>query len=168
MKKEITLPFFGTVALADDQEEQQFCVTTEYGEQEVEFNLIFENDSTELKDLERLKIFLDDFENFAQIARHALLDNADSNAVIKEFISFHTDALEEEGKEMIMEMFGQNAKNIDDYFLNELNLAYVYLFPDDQNEYIKLNFQISEEFCEESLCVHFNMNFKIAEIIIEA
>ena len=56
---------------------------------------------------------------------------------------------------------------MEDYFLDDLELARIYIFADAENEFIKFIYNISEEITDENLFVRFGKDLLIKEIATE-
>jgi len=57
--------------------------------------------------------------------------------------------------------------SLDEYFLHEIEIDHIFIFPDSSEEYIKLCFRISEDITDEILFVRFGKDFLVKEINIE-
>lgn len=162
----IDLPFFGKVSINKNLVEQEYQTYVRIDDALVEFNLIYETESLEISDIIIIKQFLDNFDENSEKAKQAILKNYKENGFAKDFIQTHLDALMPLGKELLKETFAKNM-TLEDYFLDELELDHIYIFPDDNNELIKFNYRVSEEFTDEILVVRFGNDFKVKEITIE-
>ena len=160
------LPFFGKVSIDKSLVEQDYQTYVRIDNWLVEFNLIFETENLEISDLQSLTPFLHKFNEHLNYIRLAILHEYNSNDDIKRFIKTNIEALTQLGKEVLQDTLAKDM-TLENYFLQELELARVYFFPDDDNEFVKLIFQISEDFTDEILFVRLGTDFKIKEISTE-
>ena len=165
----IDIPYFGEIKINKNEVEQKFEKFVKLNNNLIELNLIYETDDITISDLELVKEFLTDFEKHLSKAKQTILSDYEKNGQSKKFIQSHLNALTPLGKEILKEKFSKDL-DLDKYFLNELELNFVYIFPDDTediNEFIKFNFRVSEKFTDEFLFVRFGKDFKIKEISTE-
>jgi len=164
--KSIEIPYFGKITIDKNIVEQKFEKYVRINDSLIEFNLIFETEDITISDLKLIEGFLIDFEKYFANARLAILKDFEENGQSKDFIQTHLDALTPMGKEILKETFSKHS-DLDEYFLNELELNFVYIFPDDSEEFIKFNYQVSDEFTDEFLFVRFGKDFSVKEISTE-
>ena len=162
----IKLPFFGKVKIDKNIVEQDFQTYEIFNDTLVEINLIYETENLNLTDLSIVKIFLSDIEKYISNAKEAILLNYQTNEFIKNYIDFHIEALTPLAKEVLKEIIPKNVK-IEEYFLDDLELARIYIFADDENEFIKFIYNISEEITDENLFVRYGKDMLLKEIATE-
>lgn len=164
--EKIDVPYFGEIKIDKSLVEQNFEKYVKFNDNLIELNLIYETEDITISDLVLVKDFLNDFEKHLSNATQAILNDYEKNGRSKNFIQTHLDALNPLGKEILKETFSKDL-DLDKYFLKELELNFVYIFPDDSDEFIKFNFRVSEEFTDEFLFVRFGKDFVIKEISTE-
>jgi len=164
--EKINMPYFGEIKIDKSLVEQNFEKYIKINDTLIELNLIYETEDITISDLELVKDFLNDFEKYLSNATQAILNDYEKNGRSKYFIQTHLDALNPLGKEILKETLSKDL-DLDKYFLKELELNFVYIFPDDPDEFIKFNFRVSEEFTDEFLFVRFGKDFTIKEIFTE-
>ena len=161
----IKLPFFGKISINKTLIEQDFQKYKKVNESFVEFNLNFEPKNTSLKDLQILEHFLEDFQRQMDKADNAISENYKQNGIAKEFVQIFVDALRPLAKEVILETLA-NGKSLEDYLFEDIELAQVYSFPDDDGEFIKFTYQITPEL-DEFLFIRFGKDLEVKEVGIE-
>jgi hypothetical protein len=164
--EKIYVPYFGEIKIDKSLVEQNFEKYVKFNDNLIELNLIYETAYITISDLMVVKDFLYDFEKHLSNATQAIINDYEKNGRSKKFIQTHLDALNPLGKEILKETLSKDL-DLDEYFLRELELNFVYIFPDDLDEFIKFNFRVSEEFTDEFLFVRFGRDFVIKEISTE-
>ena len=164
--QQLKLPFLGLIQINKSLDEQNYQCFFEYENVNIELNLIFEPENTSLNDLTILKDFLDNFDYHAKTAFQAILKDIKKSGEAKDFIQTHIDALTPMGKEVLKETLAKNI-SLEEFFVEDLELNLIYMFADDLEEFINLNYQISEEFTDEVLVVRLGRDLKVKEIFTE-
>ena len=164
--EKIDVPYFGEIKIDKSVVEQNFEKYIKFNDNLIELNLIYETEDITISDLLLVKDFLNDFEKHLSSATQAIKKDFEKNGRSKNFIQTHLDALNPLGKEILKATLSKDL-DLDKYFLRELELNFVYIFPDYSDEFIKFNFRVSEEFTDEFLFVRFGKDFAIKEISTE-
>ena len=162
----INLPFFGNVKIDRNLVEQDYQVFERFNETLIEINLIFETENLTLADLSIVKHFLNEITKHIKNSKDSILKNYNENEELKNFIQMHINALTPLGLEVLKELMPKKMK-LEEYFLNDLELCKIYIFPDDQDEFIKLIYEISEEITDEKLFVRYGKDLLLKEIATE-
>ena len=164
--QQIDLPFFGKVSINRNIVEQDYQTYIEFEGLDIELNLIYETENMELSNLLIIKDFLDNFDKYYKKALDFILKNIKENGIARDFIKTNIDAINPLGIEVLKETLAKGM-SLEDYFISDLELNLIYMFADSDDEFIKLNFQISEELTDEILFVRFGQDLNIKEISIE-
>jgi len=162
----IKLPYFGNVTIDKNLVEQDYQVYEKFNDSLIEFNLTYETENLNQSDLSIVKDFLDNLEKHMLNAKDNIINNYNTNSEIQEFIKMHIDALTPLAKEVLNEIIPKDTL-LENYFLEDLELVQIYIFADDQDEFVKFIYEISEEITDEKLSVRFDKNLIIREIATE-
>ena len=128
--------------------------------------MTYETENLNQSDLSIVKDFLDNLEKHMLNAKDNIINNYNTNSEIQEFIKMHIDALTPLAKEVLNEIIPKDTL-LENYFLEDLELVQIYIFADDQDEFVKFIYEISEEITDEKLSVRFDKNLIIREIATE-
>jgi len=162
----IKLPYFGNVTIDKNLVEQDYQVYEKFNDSLIEFNLTYETENLNQSDLSIVKDFLDNVEKHMLNAKENIINNYNTNSEIQEFIKMHIDALTPLAKEVLNEIIPKDTL-LENYFLEDLELVQIYIFADDQDEFVKFIYEISEEITDEKLFVRLDKNLIIKEIATE-
>jgi len=162
----IKLPYFGNVTIDKNLVEQDYQVYEKFNDSLIEFNLTYETENLNQSDLSIVKDFLDNLEKHMLNAKDNIINNYNTNSEIQEFIKMHIDALTPLAKEVLNEIIPKDTL-LENYFLEDLELVQIYIFADDQDEFVKFIYEISEEITDEKLFVRLDKNLIIKEIATE-
>jgi hypothetical protein len=162
----IKLPYFGNVTINKNLVEQDYQVYEKFNDTLIELNLIYETENLNQSDLLIVKEFLDNVEEYMINAKENILNNYSTNSEIQEFIKIHIDALTPLAKEVLNEIIPKDTL-LENYFLEDLELAKIYIFADDKDEFVKFIYEISEEITDEKLFVRFDKELILKEIATE-
>ena len=162
----LELPYFGKVKIDKNIVEHDYQTYEKFDDTLIELNLIYETENLNLSDLLIVKEFLNNIEKHIINAKENILTNYKTNIKIQKFIKLHIDALTSIAKEVISETIAKD-NSLEEYFLDILELNKVYIFPDDQNEFVKFIYEISEEVTDEKLFVRFDKSMFLREIDTE-
>ena len=160
------LQYFGEVSLNKNSYEEDYTSFMHYKGEIIELSLNYEPEEVSESDFIIVQSFFNDFDGKVLEAEQAILKDYKSSGITKNFIQTHLDTLTLTGKE-ILKVTLAKGKQLDQYFLDELSLNHIWIFPDSADEFIALNFQISTEFTDEILVVQFGKDLKFFETRIE-
>ena len=166
METLVEIQYFGKVAIDINQVEHDYQTYSKVGESLIEFNLNYEPQNVSKSDLLEVNNFLEKLDERIKDAQTEIFSDYLKNGISKSFIQIHIDAFTTTGKDLLKETFAQGM-SLDEYFLHEIEIDHIFIFPDSSEEYIKLCFRISEDITDEILFVRFGKDFLVKEINIE-
>ena len=166
MKTIVEIKYFGTVEIDTDQVEHNYQTYCKVGENLIELNLNYEPQNVSKSGLLEINDFLEKLNDYILDARAEIFSDYLKNGMSKNFIQTHIDAFTPAGKELLKETLAKGMSLVE-YFLYEIEIDHVFIFPDSSEEYIKLCFRISEEITDEILFVRLGKDYKTKEIDVE-
>lgn len=161
----LNLPYFGEITT--DSLNGYYQIDINFGQEQLELDLNFKNDSIHANQLNPLKEYLNDLQVITAIAKTAIADDFENGEDVNEFLTFH---LEEVFEEELNSFLSDTDKNlpIKKQLLSKIKLKRIGFYPDSDYSFAVLDFKFDADFSQYILVVNMNDDKTVYNITMES
>nr|WP_315026313.1 DUF2004 domain-containing protein [uncultured Chryseobacterium sp.] len=162
-----TLPFFGEVST--ESLEEYYDVNIDFKGNEIQIDMNFENPNIDVLQLDKVKSFLENIENFDKLNKTYIVEDYhdQDGDTVKSYIEHHLEEIDKDQLSTLIN-FEDTSSKPEQQLLKKLELIRVGLYPDSEDNFAILDYSIGQDLTDYLVVINTDENGQLDYMAMES